>query len=247
MSKQSTSQLLTGLGIPKERLTRYSLFEPFNRKPNLNGDLASGTEATREPSNPDFEILGANAASSCTAFSGGGGVKLTTTTSASDAVVVLPHLDTAQSGWAGVTWGTEDETNWGTAVATDTSIADIVIWAGLKLTNTSTTATDDNQAFFRFAPATNGGRFQAVYSVSGTDYELDTGVTVAASTAYTFQIILGADRKPSFFINGEQVAKGQNAMTTGIDLIPYVGVLTSTTAAKSIHLRWEAISKLYQN
>lgn len=212
-------------------------------KPGVNGDILSATEATREIADPAFEVLGTNAVSGSTAINAEGGVTLTTAGASGDQVIVAPHLDASQTAWSAVTWGTDKATAWECRIRTGAAITDCVIWAGLKLTNTSVVATDNDQAFFRYAPATNSGKFQAVYSIGGTDVSADTGVTVAVSTAYHLRIEIDASRVPRFYINGVLVATG-TALTNTTDLIPYVGVEASAAAAKTLVVQGQAISRV---
>lgn len=212
-------------------------------KPCINADMASGTEATREPADPDFEVLGTNGTSALSTFYAEGGITFTTAGADNDQMILVPHLDTNQTAWSNVTWGTDKETIWGAHISTGSAITAEIVWAGLKLTNTSTTATDDNQAFFRFTPATNGGRWQAIYSISGTDTAVDTGITVAASTKYRFRIAIDSARLARFYINEELVATS-TALTDAIDLTPYIGVAaTGAAAAKVIYIHSQSISR----
>ena len=118
----------------------------------------------------------------------------------------------------------------------------MAFWAGMKLTNVPAYATDDNQAYFLFATdddhgaLSTNGNLHFIYSVAGTDYITDLGVTVAASTTYKLELRFDASRQISVFCNGVQkglvttaTAGGatqststtkSNAMTDDIDLIP---------------------------
>jgi hypothetical protein len=112
----------------------------------------------------------------------------------------------------------------------------------LKLTNTEAVATDDDQAFFRF-DSTDDTTWKCVSSVAGTDTSADSGLTVAANTTYHLRIEIDSDRKAHFFINDDEVAISA-ALTNDVDLIPYVGVQGDTTAAKTIHLAKQKISRI---
>lgn len=213
-------------------------------KPGINGDINSATEAVREIADPDFEVLGTNGVSSCTAYNVEGGITCTTTTADGDQVIIAPHLATSQSAWAQWTWGTDRETEWEGYFATSTSVAAICIWAGLKLTNTSVTATDDNQAFFRFEDDVNSGKLQCVYSISGVDYTFDTGLTILASTRYLLGVKIDSGRFATFYVNGAPVFRTHAALTAA-DLIPYIGVQAAgVAAAKAMIVYREDISRL---
>ena len=210
-------------------------------KPGINGDILSTDEATREIADPDFELLGTNAVATCSAYAVEGGVTLTTTTGANDQVILVPHLDASQSAWGRVTWGTDQETVWECQIKSAATITSITIWAGLKLTNTSVTATDAEQVFFRVDPAVVSGDWQAVDSIGGTDVETDTNIALVASTVYRLRIEINSSRVAKMFIN-DILVRTTAALTAG-DLIPYIGVETTTTAARAITVHGQAISR----
>jgi len=222
---------------------RYTLEENFHRVPAASAtiDQVWTTEAARN-ANIDFETLGTDFASGTIAFATNeGGVALTTHSTSADQMIVLPHLDSGQSAWTGVLWGTENQVIWESIIRTGSSVADVTIWAGLKLTNASIVATDDDAAYFRFDGAV--ANWEATTSIAGTDVEQDTGIVVAADTNYYFRIEIDGDRKAHFFINNKEVYSS-TALTNDIDLIPYVGVQTTTTGAKHIYLVKEKISRI---
>lgn len=218
-------------------------------KPGLNADIQNAAENVRMIADPDFELLGTNAVSSCSAFGAEGGITLTTTTTSGDQVILVPHLDANQSAWAQVTWGTDQETAWFADIKTPATITTMTIWAGLKLTNTSTTATDDDQCFFRFQPSVNSGKLQAISSIGGTDSATDTGITVAASTRYRFGVVIDSGRQASFWarVGAEDpiLIKRTAALTNAVDLIPYIGVETGAAAARAVTVYQQAISRKF--
>jgi hypothetical protein len=224
--------------------TRYELKWVAGQrgKPAINADIESGTEATREIADPDFELLGLNAVSTCSGFYAESGVVLTTTTGATDSVILLPHLDTSQTAWAQVTWGSDQQTEWECLIGTDATITNIVLWAGLKLTNTDVTATDDDQVFFRFAPSVNSGKWQAISSNAGTDTSTDSAVAVAASTNYHLKITIDSSRIARFYIDGVLV-ETTAALVTAKDFKPYIGVLNSSGAAHAVRVYGQSISR----
>ncbi len=222
---------------------RIVLVERFLRRPALNNALDTFTASVANTelvaalvANKDFELLGTGASADDVTFDPEGGILLTTDSSASQQCIILPHLSTNQSAWSGITWGTDQETWWKACLKTGAADGDVV-WAGLKLTNTSVIATDADQAFFRGA---TGENWNAVYSIGGTDVAVDTGVDMAVATVYDMAIIIDADRIARFYINGDLVATS-TALTDAIDLIPYVGI---TGNAKTLTIRHMAISRL---
>lgn len=216
---------------------RYYLEEFFPQLPQLNASVGIAA-------NTNFEILGTNASDDDVTFSATiGGIQLQTDGGDNDQVIVLPHLDSNQSAWTGIKWGTENQVVWECAIRTDASVAAILIWAGLKLTNTPTIATDDDQVFFRFSTDDSNTTWRCISSVGGTDTNTDSGVTVSASTTYKLKIAIDADRKAQFSINGA-VVHTTGALTNDVDLIPYVGVQALTGAAKTMHLCYEKIGRV---
>jgi len=213
-------------------------------KPGLNADIQNAAEAVRMIADPDFEILGSNASSDDVTFHPEGGIKIETDGGGTDAVIVLPHLDANQSAWTQVTWGTDQQTEWEGEIKTGSAITAQVIHAGLKLTNTPTVATDDDQVFIRYEAGVNSGKFQVIYSIAGVDVTVDSGITVAADTRYHFRVAIDASRIARVYINGLLVATS-TALTNAVDLIPYIGILEAAAAAKHMYLYGQAISRVY--
>ena len=212
-------------------------------KPGINADILDATEATRMIADPDFEVLGTNAVSTSTSFYAEGGITLTTAGADGDEVIILPHLDANQSAWTQVTWGTDQETRWECRIRTGASITNAIIWAGLKLTSTKVTATDDDQAFFRFEDDVNSGKWQAISSVGGSDDAADSGVTAAINTDYHLVIEIQSDRTAKFYINGTLVETSA-ILTDTTDLIPYIAVAADgASVAKTLILRAQAIKR----
>lgn len=224
--------------------TRYELKwqAGIRGKPSINADIQNASEAVRMIADPDFEVLGTNGTSALSTFYAEGGITFTTAGADNDQMILVPHLDANESAWTQVTWGTDQETQWECHIKTAASIADMTIWAGLKLTNTSVTATDNDQAFFRYASATNSGKWQAINSIDGTDTATDSGVTVAATTFYRLRVNIDSSRIARFYINGTLVATSA-ALKDATDLIPYIGVQANTGAAKAINIIGQAISR----
>lgn len=225
---------------------RYELTEYFAKKPGINADMTIDPDADDAAAlvafviaNRDFEILGTGATTDDVTFgTDHAGLLFTTDSSASQEVIIAPHLNTGQTAWTNIKWGTENEVIWEAVIRTGASVASIVIWAGLKLTNTATVATDADQAFFRFDAGV--ASWECTYSIADTDTETASGVTVAVNTTYYLRIEIDSDRIPHFFIDDKEVAKG-TAMTNDVDLIPYIGVQGN---AKTLHVIKTKISRI---
>ena len=193
--------------------------------------------STAGTGNTALDIVGTSAANGTVAFATTGGVTLTTPAVANNQEITEPNTN---SVWGTVSLIADSGLVFETQIVTGANITAAIIWAGLKLTNTSTTATDDDQVFFRYQDTVNGGRFQVIDSNTGVDNANDSGVTVAVSTSYLLQIRIDNSRVPHYLINGELVYKG-NALKVTTALKPFVGVQTTTTAAKAITIRHERI------
>ena len=247
---------------------------------NVSGgaiDLASQTlsvkvfkaGSTAVGKNNNFEVLGTNMTTALATRSATSAVVTLTTAGADqDQAILAPHLDSGQTAWTGVKWGTENQVTWEALVRTSSAIDNQKIWAGLKLTNDQVVATDANQAFFKFqTDSTNSESFtdfeklHFVHSIANTDYISRLPITVAASTNYHLKISFDSDRKLSIFVNGVQynitttsgstggtlVTQGNTksaAITNDIDLIPYVGLEAGDGNAAVIDVSYCAISRL---
>jgi hypothetical protein len=258
---------------------RYTLEETFKQKPALNavlnatGATSSAALIARTIANRDFEVLGTNMTTALATFdTTRAGITLTTATADEDQAVVTPHLDTNQTAWANVLWGTENQVRWQGTISTN-AIDNQKIWAGLKLTYEQTVATDDDQAFFKFqTDATNSEAFDDyevlhfIYSVGGTDYISALPITVAANTTYDLVIDIDSSRQATIWVNGVQYNVTQTAGSTGgtavtsvsestaitkslaltndIDLIPYIGIEAGAAAAEAIDVHYTGISRV---
>jgi len=266
-------------GTPAKDARRYYLEENFSKRPGLNAiniidpdaDSASALAIT-QAANKNFETLGTNYTTALTTFAAtSAGILMTTATADQDQALLLPHLDTNQTAWSGTKWGTENQVEWECSIQiaqTDNE----KVWAGLKLTNDQLIATDDDQAFFKFATdATNGEsltsatKWNFVHSIGGTDYISILPITVAANTPYHFKIKIDSDRKAAIFVNGVQYnvtttsgstggtavtavqpgvqAVKTAALTNDVNLIPYIGIENGDAAAAVLNVHYTAISR----
>jgi hypothetical protein len=195
-------------------------------------ELLPTTTAVVAAKNQNLLLVGTNVANTTVGFNTNGGVKLTSTTASADQVI----LEGASTSAYGLSFPPDNQVVFETQIVTDTSIALVTIFAGLKLTATAVTATDNDQIFFRYQDTVNGGRWQTIDSNTNVDNVQDSGVTVAVSTAYFLQIKVGEDLAPRYYINGVLVATG-NPLATGTALKIFEGIQTNTTAAKAATVR----------
>jgi len=247
---------------------RYYLEEFFKRLPAANADIQNASEATRMIANPDFELVGTNAVTGDATFSSTrAGIVLTTNGTDEDQVVIAPHLDSNQSAWTNIKFGTENQVEWECAISTSATITDYTFFAGLKLSLDPLYTTDDDQAYFLFCTEdtdgtlTTNANLHFVYSNNDTDYVTDLGIAVAASTIYRLRIEIDSSRQVSVFVNDVQyglvtsatvggatqteAAQKSLALADNHDLIPYIGVeqkAGSKTSDLTVH--YQKISRI---
>ena len=224
--------------------------------------------------NRNFEVLGTNASSDDLTFAATtAGIVLQPDGANGDQLILTPHLDSNQTAWASTKWGSENSVYWECAIRTDAAdIDDTTIWAGLKLTNTPTLATDANQAYFIYGAEdddagalTTNANLHFVYSLANVDYVTDLGITVAAATDYRLGIQIDSDRKVSAWVNGVQyalthtaVAGGTTqspasgdeaqvslALTDDIDFIPYVGIMNQDATQRDMVVYYQKMSRIF--
>jgi hypothetical protein len=109
---------------------------------------------------------------------------------------------------------------------------------GITLTTTTGSA---DQVMFRYGAAVNSGKIQAVSSIAGTDIETDTAVTETVSTVHHLAISIDSARLASMYLDGVLIKT--TAALTSVGLIPYIGIQTDTTAAKSLVVYGQSISR----
>ena len=252
---------------------RYYLCEPFYQRPAINGDIDQAyTVEVARAANRNFEALGTNMTTALATFATtSAGILLTTAGADQDQAIVAPHLDTNQSAWTGVKWGTENSVEWETSIMLP-ALDNQKVWAGLKLTNDQLVATDDDQVYFKYqTDATNSESFtdftkwHFIHSIGGTDYISQLPITVAANTPYHLKIKIDADRKATIFVNGIQynvtttagstggtavtaVQPGKQvvktaALTNDVDFIPYAGIEAGAAAAEALNVHYIACSR----
>ena len=255
-------------GTPAKDARRAYLEENFLQRPGINANIDQvSTVEVQRALNRNWETLGTNYTTALTTFAvTGAGILMTTATADQDQGILLPHLDTAATAWAGTLWGTENSVHFETSLQIP-ALDNQKVWTGLKLTNDQLVATDDDQMFFKYqTDATNSEAFtdftkwHFVHSIGGTDYISVLPITVATNTPYHFKIEVDSDRKAAIFVNGVQYnvtttagSTGGTAVTTGttktaaltdnIDLIPYVGIEAGAAAAEAVNVHYVACSR----
>jgi hypothetical protein len=227
----------------EDQYNRLTYRKVFMRPPGLNADIQSVNESVNAIVDTEFELLGTNAVSADATIDTTGGTKLSTHGASGDSTILLPHLDASQSAWTTTLWDTAKSPTFETLIKTGANITATTIYAGLKLTNTDTIATDDDQIFFRYQDTAGSGSWQFTVSRAGTDetYTVPTTVcaAVAVSTLYKLRIEVYSDRTCQGFINDIPVRPYPFAAVTSLTtLIPYVGIKAAAVASKTCTVKY---------
>jgi len=206
---------------------RFDKIAAFPRRSNLWQPSRPIYATPVVASDLDFKLLGTNAVDGDCAMVAGG-MALATHGGASDSAI-LAGVATSVYG-INTAWYAQKYPNIALKMITDTALTNTTIWFGLKLTNTPTIATDDDQAVFKYVYGTDTN-WQFTISRAGVDVTVDTGVAVAASTEYKLEIVTYPDGKVMAFINDKPIAQAlYAAMVASTALLPFGGVLSATTA-----------------
>lgn len=195
---------------------------------------------------PKVEVKAGNSSTNalCT-YNTAGGITLTTAGADDDQEMIGFNVVASQSAGNIWDWATQDEIAFRTRVklGTTAQIADAIHFAGMFLTIADPFAegTDADAVFFDYLSGTSAN-WRACFNIAGTDVAIDTGVVAAAATTFDLALRVDSDRVPHFYIDNVLVAQG-TALTTAIDLLPFIGVETTASAAKVLHVRGFAVSK----
>ena len=240
-------------------------FADANATASTNTDI----RIAEKIANKNFEILGSNVSASTTSCTfndtARAAITITTQSSDQDQAIIAPHLDQNQTAWTAIKWGTRHQLEWECAISIP-NIDDIKVWAGLKLTNDQLFEADADQAYFKFqTDSDNSGTFTTltnlhfIYSIEGRDYITDLEIKVVQNTIYRLRIVINKARQVNVFVNEKHysltqtpggsgttetaVNKSSLAMKDNVYLIPYIGVETGASNAKSLDVFYQKISR----
>ena len=246
---------------------RYYLEEYFALRPALvtalsdnlaNSDATHSTNTTqlnvREVANKNFKLNNDTGASNddVTFDTTQAGLLFDPDATDNRQLAILPHTATNQTAWGNIKFGTENQVQWECVMRTGASIADACIFSGLKLTATPVIATDDDAIYFLYDSSDDSGTlttnttWHVVYSIGGTDYITDLGITVAAATNYRLGITIDSDRKAAVWVNGVQYSLAATAGSTGGTTVsPAKGTLLSLALTDDIDLlpTWGVVNR----
>ena len=286
-SKSHVSAILvdTSAGIADNAIINVMAYDIANgnckiRISNGGVDIASMTfiiQITVDPhidSNDHWCALGTNSTDEYTRYAGvQPGLKAILVGGDNDQFILSPKssqtgvdTDTQNiSPWRNVNFYSQYQTELNVAITTDSNITNTAIWAGMKITNVGTYATDADQAYFLYATdddlgaLTTNANLHFIYSISGTDYITDLGIAVQSSTVYRLKLSFDENRKISVFVNGVQyglvtsataggatqaVATTKSlATTSGAAILPFVAIQALSTVSRSLFCQFIKISR----
>ena len=254
----SAQNLTIGNGFVRNP-DRYYLEEYFDKLPPSSVPINSINNILTK--NNNFMISGAGAQSvdfDTNNTTRRAGIILTTATAANNNSIISPITDLpGQSPWNNIKWFPEKQIEWECALSIQQT-SDIHVWAGLKLTNTKTIATDNDQVFF--ITEINNGQFfwNVVVSISGVDYRSRVPGAIVADKIYKLRITTDSSRFARVYINDVQynitttTGANANVVTTGsipskaltnnADLKPFIGIETDS-GAKMLNVYYQKISR----
>lgn len=218
-----------------------------------------------------FSVTGSYTTTSLTSFNNysgeDSGIKMITAGTLNDNVILVnKEIELGNS-----LWKTNKDIEWDCLIKTGSNIDDICFWAGLKLTNVSTYTTDYDQAYFLCSTdnsvsgiSTSSGlvkNLYFIYSINTINYITNLVIKLEVSTLYSLKIRIDGELKISVFVNnaqygltntsGNKVNPATNpndksvALTTGINLKPYIGVQQLSGTSKDLTLCYQKISKAF--
>ena len=214
-------------------------------KPGINVDLDDTDEVVRVKTDRQFEISGSSGTTALCTHNAGGGIRMTTAGADGNEMILIPHLDTAQTGWDTMTGDTSKEVAWECSIRTSSLlVSNTIIWAGLKLTKAEAKATDDDKVYFRYEDDVNSGKMEVVDSIGGTDVSTDTGLAIVVDQNLHMKIVVDSKRIARCYLNGVLV-RTTAALTASKDLKPYIGVADDgSTRAAFINIYGQSLSRL---
>jgi hypothetical protein len=243
---------------------RYTLKEFFEQRPGVNGSVGIAF-------NRNYEITGTNASDDDVTWNAGAvaGLYIQTDGASGDDIIVQPHTDSNQTAWKNIGWNTSKSLIYESYVQF-IDVTDMAFMSGLKVTNAWNYATDADQAYFYFATGdtvegatntlTDNTKLHFIYSVSGTDYITNLGLSVSANDKLRLKIEIDANRQVSVFVNGAQyglvtsaTAGGgtaassttkSNALTDDTELEPFTGISALAASTKAFGLIYKKLSML---
>lgn len=229
---------------------------------NVGGTYAQGEMEKALLANPDWEIVGTNSTAASAARATNGLIRLTTTTTSGDSVILSPlseatiladgsNSGTYTSKFQATRWDTT-KCPWARFQVVLSDLTTGTAWAGFKLTNVDTVATDDDQAYFRIASTDGAGTWDIVTSTGGSDEVASTSIDYVEDKLYILDVFIDKSRYAHYGISTinadgnivsnwfRSTAQVTNSLVT---LKPFVGVKTGASAEAFIDVGEVVVSR----
>lgn len=227
---------------------RHILSWTCDRRPATSAEfdpVAFGTQAAIRDfhrCSHDWQLSGTNAAFSLTELTTDGGVRLTTGATLNDQMIVSPKVlgGVEVSGWGKTRWRPDRAASFGATIRTGADVTNLRIVAGLRLTRVLDSTTDTDHVLFIYD--TGHGSSADLWHCNSRragaprDDVANPGSyasTVRANLTYKLGITVDGNRRPHFFIDGSEVAIGQE-LTDTASFIPVLGIQALSNSARAI-------------
>ena len=193
-------------------------------------------------------VEGLNAADNDCYAAAGGGIALESNqggSTADDEAILVRGANQS------IVWNTIDNLSMLTVIKTAAAVTQVQYKIGLAddgsagvadgADNSNASDVGDVEAVFTFDTDDSDTTWQVNHVASGTDeVEIDTGVTVVASTKYVLHVTVDTDQMATYFINGLEVYRATTALDSeaaGTDLGPHIGVSNLDTNTRILTVR----------
>lgn len=196
-------------------------------------------------------LSGTNATAALATRATNGGLTLTTAGASGDQMILSPLTinSVPQNALGGTVWRPDSGLSYKALITTGSSIADVRICAGMTLIanaedhDTGATITDDDYVMFVFdsTHASDATLWHACAGNNGTDENSRCsdriGSSVVRSSNTTLlEIVVKGNYRPTFLLDGAEVAQLSPLKTGSVSLIPFFSIQALAGSAKSITL-----------
>lgn len=219
----------------------FTMADTLNQLPTAT---ASDSTTVAVGTHPEFVVSSSTANAATRTFpavlTGRGGITITTANASGDSARLR---GAATSRYVNIIPSSTVAVEIEGTIRTPSAITTMAIYWGLKKTTANETyTTDADEAFFVYdttsagtgASLANWNTYHRVATGTPVITDLGTSYAVAVSTAYRFRIYIGTDLKPRFYINNALVRTETTALTAATTYLFVAGVISRTTATRSI-------------
>lgn len=218
-----------------------------------NAGIFDVLESARMILDPLVSIHGTNIAAANVSRNVEGGIDVVTVATAGNQTILVPHEDdnACLMNPASMTWGSDREAEFECLIKTPSVLTNLIIMAGFKTDDgpADMAVTDQGLVVFQYdtsAVADTNWKIVADDYDGSDDVELDSGVTVVASTIYKLGIKCDHAGIAHCFINDEEVA-AVDFSGGADDWVPMIGYqrLSVGTAAPALRVYGWRVARKY--